>query len=85
MGDLKVLPFNGNYIQNRIDRFHQEFLSHPDATQDIEKLIGILAEYMGSIDQESQSDFLYMSMVRLNEAVFWLHNHNSCNGDVQTS
>ena len=77
MGEITALPFTESYIQNRMDRFNQEFLQHQHAIKDVERLIGIITEYISDVHDDVQSDFLYMTIVKLNEAIFWIHNHNS--------
>ena len=80
MGDLVLLPFTKNYIQNRIDRFHKEFLQSPYEFDNIEQMLVVISDYMTQELPNHQDEMLAMSLCRVNEAFFWLHSFNADQG-----
>lgn len=72
--DLKLLklPYTENYIQNRIDRFYQEFLQHEIDLQDIEKILATIHDYLLLCDS-GESQELCNTLINLRQSIFWLH------------
>ena len=84
MEDLKILklPYSENYIQNRIDNFYREFLSHDHSHEYIEHLIATIHDYLLLIDN-GESIELTQSIINIRQSIFWLHTWNSQDFDTQ--
>ena len=64
MDNLKVLklPYTENYIQNRVDRFYEEFLSDEQSHQHIEQVLATIHDYLLLCD-EGESVELTQSII----------------------
>ena len=76
--DVKILklPYSENYIQNRIDNFYMEFLSHEIDPDDIGKILATIHDYLILCDS-GESHELSNTLINLRQSIFWLHTWNS--------
>lgn len=76
--DLKLLklPYSENYMQNRIDRFYEEFLQVDHSISDIEQLLSTIHDYLLLLDSGESSE-LAMTIINLRQSIFWLQTWTS--------
>jgi hypothetical protein len=84
MENLKILklPYSENYIQNRIDNFYREFLSHDHSHEYVEQLIAAIHDYLLLIDS-GESIELTQTIINLRQSIYWLNTHYSADFDIQ--
>lgn len=73
MEDLKLLklPHTENYIQNRIDRFYEEFLQHDINPEDIERILATIHDYLLMCDSGDSME-LSNALINLRQSIYWL-------------
>ena len=83
MSDFKLLnlPYGENYIQNRIDRFYQEFLGHEINPEDIDRILATIHDYLLECDN-GESQELYGSIVNLRQCIYWLQSWSAEEFDI---
>jgi len=83
MEDLKVLklPYSENYIQNRVDRFYEEFLSHEQPIENLEQVLATIHDYLLLCDHGESSE-LSQSIINLRQSIYWIQTWNSNDFDL---
>ncbi len=76
--DFKLLhlPHGQNYIQNRIDNFHREFLSHEHDPETVELLLSTIHDYLLLCDS-GESQELAQTIINLRQSIYWLQTWTS--------
>ena len=69
---LLKLPYTENYIQNRIDRFYEEFLQHDQNPDDIERILATIHDYLLLCDV-GESNELAQTIINLRQSIYWLN------------
>ena len=69
---LRKKETNARYLDNRIERFYQEFLSSDVTFEQIESVILCLDNYLGGCGRTAELEYCLMN---LRQATFWLNIH----------
>jgi len=84
MNNLKVLklPYSDNYMQNRVDRFYQEFLSSEQSHEHIEQILATIHDYLLLCD-DGESIELTQSIINLRQSIYWVQTWTNDDFDMQ--
>jgi len=69
--EVLTLPYSENYIENRINRFYEEFLSDEQSYEHLEKILAIVHDYL-LLCNDGENTELYNAIINLRQAIFWI-------------
>ena len=71
---LDSLEVNDRYLELRIERFTQEFLTSEVTYDQLNYMLECIYSYLYQLDESQDLEF---SLMNLQQCIFWLNNHEN--------
>lgn len=68
---LLKLNYSENYIENRVNRFYEEFLSDEQSHEHIEKILCTIHDYLLLCDDGESAELMH-AIINLRQSIFWV-------------